>query len=257
MNDPVSTELVTQLVAFVVKDDKLIRKDMRASAVFIRYVHRHFDQSQISKFAAIIDFAFSEKVSPTRFKTWVTDNKGFTGVYALSVKASKGDDTSAADLDERVALSLGFIRGGDIVATIEMPSWEDHDVVEMENLEVRVLFASKGTDGVINLKDSAMSEENTKKVMSIHWNDCQARTKPGGRKVKTTKDERERAKINRRNLRTEKVAQEQMLSEYNFELKQASRAGKLFEVEQIKAKIEVAATRIDLIKMMLDVKPAV
>jgi len=213
-----------------------VRKTTRESAIFIRYVFSDFNDKQVHVYSVALDVAFAKKVEPAGFITWVEGHKDeFEGIRA---NAAERTGSSAEPWESGMCWARGAAQ---VAATIVAEDWDEDE-------PCRVLIAVPNDDGTASVKDTEMTLEHVKAVLSIYNRDVVERNKPKGKKRKPLSNVEKKAK---QQLKGDLTYQQQLVDEFRFDLSDATKRNHAMDVETAEYKLCLANAKITGIKQAL------
>jgi hypothetical protein len=213
-----------------------VRDNTKDAAIFIRYVFENFDDKQVHVYGVALEHAFSKRVEPDGFASWVDGHTGgFEGVRKAAMLAA-----SVGKTDGQKAVSLGWefglanARGDDAVEVINASDWDEDE-------PCRIYVAMPNDDGTAGLKDTGLILDDVKKVLEIYSKSLIERNKPKGKKRRVLNDSQKRA---RTQLKNDLSYQRQLEAEHRFNLADAIKRGHMIDKERAEFELCLAQSRI-------------
>ncbi len=218
--------------------EKKVRENTKEAAIFIRYVFQDFDDKQVHVYSTSLEVGFSKLIEPNGFVTWVEGSTGgFEGIRATATKAA--GDTSKAELWE---MGMGWARGADEVETVKTDDWDEDE-------PCRILIAMPNGDGTASVKDTKLTLEHVKSVLVIYSKAVAERNKPKGKKRRSLSEIEKKARVQ---LKMDLSYQEQLVSEYRFDLSHATKHDNLIDKEKAESNLCLAQVKIVGIKASIN-----
>ena len=213
-----------------------VRDNTKDAAIFIRYVFENFDDKQVHVYGVALEYAFSKRVEPNGFASWVDGHTGgFEGVRKaamLAASAGKADGQKAVSLEWEVGLANA--RGDDAAEVINASDWDEDE-------PCRIYVAMPNDDVTAGLKDTGLILDDVKKVLEIYSKSLTERKKPKGKKRRVLSDSQKKA---RTQLKNDLVYQQQLIDEHRFDLADAIKRDHMIDKEQAEYKLCLAQSRI-------------
>jgi hypothetical protein len=217
-----------------------VRDNTKDAAIFIRYVFDAFDDKQVHVYGVALEYAFSKRVEPQGFESWVDGHKGgFEGVRKTAMQASavnKPEGQKVESVEWEIGLANAKADGSSDV--VDASEWDEDE-------PCRVYLAMPNDDGTASLKDAGLHLDDVKKVLEIFSKSLTERSKPKGKKRRVLNDAQ---KMARRQLKNDLFYQEQLVDEHRFDLADAIKRDHMIDKEQAEYKLCLAQSRIVSIK---------
>lgn len=217
-----------------------VRDNTKDAAIFIRYVFGSFDDKQVHVYGVALEYAFSKRVEPQGFESWVDGHKGgFEGVRKAAMQAgavNKPEGQKVESVEWEIGLANAKADGSSDV--VDASEWDEDE-------PCRVYLAVPNDDGTASLKDAGLHLDDVKKVLEIFSKSLTERSKPKGKKRRVLNDAQ---KMARKQLKNDLFYQEQLVDEHRFDLADAIKRDHMIDKEQAEYKLCLAQSRIVSIK---------
>ncbi|OEZ55668.1 hypothetical protein [Duganella sp. HH105] len=233
MSSASSREIIDLLKSGLEAQEIKFRSSSRDASVLIRYVFREFSDKQVHIYSVALEEAFRNQVMPQDFAKFIGSRGGFE-------KAAAGKVEPKAGKFDRWDAGLDVARGADKLGTVAVAEWDEDE-------PCRIFVAMPNGEEAADIKDTKMTVERCKAVLAIYLADYKERNSPKAKQRKLTDDE----KFARRQLKGEVSYAEQMVEEYEINLKVATRDSNGLEIEKSNRLLLVAKLKLKAAKMAL------
>lgn len=233
------TQKLTKLMK--AKDDGY-KERVNATLVglFLQYVFCKLDAKQKHIYGVAMSFAHARGTQPADFETFIKANGGFEKVRAACAKKKAGtpEAQQAVDALDAALMMLQAKEAIETLAPDQLELYEDEKVI--------VLFGVRQDDGSVAIVNAELTDDEADDVVRLYaasMKQLVATDGKGKRRRLTEAERKQKAK-----LKGDIAYREQLIAEYDFDLKKAKAAGHLEEVDKLRAMLMVEQAILKALK---------